>query len=105
MKALNGKDENGNNCMYHLGHFFFVINPEFFMGLDTFKKTAGGICRGLRESAKAPGAERIYTAGEKEYLSWQFRKDKGVPVGEAIQKEFIQLRDECGLDYKFPFEG
>ena len=23
---------------------------------------------------------------------------------EAIQKEFIQLRDECGLDYKFPFE-
>ena len=105
MKALNGKDENGNNCMYHLGHFFFVINPEFFMGLDTFKKTAGDICRGLRASAKAPGAERIYTAGEKEYLSWQFRKDKGVPVGEAIQKEFIQLRDECGLDYKFPFEG
>ena len=27
-----------------------------------------------------------------------------VPVGDAIQKEFIQLRDECGLDYKFPFE-
>ena len=22
----------------------------------------------------------------------------------AIQKEFIALRDECGLDYKFPFE-
>ena len=32
------------------------------------------------------------------------RKDKGVPVGESIQKEFIQLRDELGLDYKFPFE-
>ena len=31
-------------------------------------------------------------------------KDKGVPVGETIQKEFMQLRDECGLDYKFPFE-
>ena len=29
----------------------------------------------------------------------------GVPVGEAIQREFIQLRDECGLDYKFPFEA
>ena len=104
MKELNGKDENGNPKMYRLGHFFFVINPEFFMGLDTFKKTAGGICRGLRKSAKAPGAERIYTAGEKEYLAWQDRKDKGVPVGEAIQKEFMQLRDECGLDYRFPFE-
>ncbi|MBR1919013.1 MAG: Ldh family oxidoreductase [Spirochaetales bacterium] len=104
MKELNGKDENGNPKMYRLGHFFFVINPEFFMGLDTFRKTTGGICRGLRASEKAPGAERIYTAGEKEYLAWQDRKDKGVPVGEAIQKEFMQLRDECGLDYRFPFE-
>lgn len=105
MKALSGKDENGNNRMYHLGHFFFVINPEFFMGLDTFRKTAGDICRALRVSEKAPGAERIYTAGEKEYLAWQDRRDKGVPVGETIQKEFIALRDECGLDYKFPFEA
>ena len=104
MKALSGKDENGNNAMYRLGHFFIVINPEFFMGLDTFKKTAGDICRDLRDSKKAPGAERIYTAGEKEHLSWLDRKDKGVPVGEAIQKECIALRDEFGLDYHFPFE-
>jgi len=103
-KALTGKDKNGNNCMYRLGHFFFVINPEFFMGLDTFKNTSGDICRALRNSNKAPGAERIYTAGEKEHLAWLERQDKGVPVGEAIQKEFMQLRNECGLDYKFPFE-
>ena len=104
MKALNGKDAEGKPQMYRLGHFFFVINPEFFMGLETFKKTAGGICRDLRASAKAPGAERIYTAGEKEHLAWLDRKDKGVPVGEAIQKEFIALRDEFKLPYKFPFE-
>ena len=102
MKELSGKDENGNNKMYRLGHFFFVINPEFFMGLDTFKKTVGGILRGLRASEKAPGAERIYTAGEKEWLAWQDRKDKGVPVGESIQKELIQLRDELHLPYRFP---
>lgn len=104
LKELSGKDKEGHNRMYRLGHFFFVINPEFFMGLDTFKQTAGGICRGLRASQKAPGAERIYTAGEKEHLAWMERKDKGVPVGEAIQKEFIALRDECKLDYIFPFE-
>ena len=91
--------------MYRLGHFFFVINPEFFMGLDTFEKTSGDILRGLRASEKAPGAERIYTAGEKEWLAWQDRKDKGVPVGESIQKELITLRDRFGLDYKFPFEA
>ena len=104
MKELSGKDAEGNNRMYHLGHFFFVINPEFFMGLDTFRHTAGEICRGLRASEKAPGAERIYTAGEKEYLAWQERKDRGVPVSEALQKEFTALRDQCGIDYRFPFE-
>ncbi len=103
-KALSGKDAQGNNAMYHLGHFFFVIDPEFFMGLHTFRQTSGDILRALRNSEKAPGQERIYTAGEKEYLAWQERKDKGVPVGETIQQEFIQLRDECGLNYKFPFE-
>jgi len=104
MKALSGKDENGKDTMYRLGHFFFVINPEFFMGLDVFRQTAGGICRGLRASEKAPGADRIYTAGEKEWLVWQTRRKKGVPLGETICKEFIALRDECGLPYRFPFE-
>ena len=104
-KALSGKDADGNNAMYRLGHFFLVINPAFFMGLDTFRHTSGDILRALRNSTKAPGAQRIYTAGEKEHLSWVERERLGVPVSETIQKEFIQLRDECGLDYKFPFEA
>ena len=104
MKELSGKNPDGSNRMYRLGHFFFVINPEFFMGLDTFKKTAGDICRGLRASEKAPGAERIYTAGEKEWDAWQDRKDKGVPVGESVQKEIITVRDKLNLPYHFPFE-
>ena len=85
-------------------HFFFVINPEFFMGLDTFRETAGSICRGLRASEKAPGAERIYTAGEKEYLAWLDRKDKGIPLNPSVQKDLIEVRDRYGLDYTFSFE-
>ena len=104
MKELSGKNPDGSNRMYRLGHFFFVINPEFFGGLDTFRKTTGEICRTLRASEKAPGEERIYTAGEKEYLAWQERKDKGVPVGESIQKELTGLRDKFHLPYRFPFE-
>ena len=105
MKELSGKNPDGSNRMYRLGHFFFVINPEFFMGLDTFKETAGGILRGLRGAERAPGAERIYTAGEKEYLAWQDRKDKGVPVSESVQKELLELRDRYELPYRFPFEA
>ena len=104
MKELSGKNPDGSNKMFRLGHFFFVINPEFFMGLDTFKKTAGGILRDLRASEKAPGAERIYTAGEKEWDAWCERKDKGVPVGESVQRELVEVRDALGLPYRFPFE-
>lgn len=105
LKALDGKDEEGKIRPYHLGHFFIAIDTEAFMGAEAFKKTCGDILRDLRGSEKAPGQERIYTAGEKEYDVWMYRKDKGVPVTEAVQKEFIGFRDEFGLtQFKFPFE-
>ena len=103
MKALSGVDENGEKRMYHLGHFFFVVDPEAFIGREEFKKIAGDICRQLRNSEKAPGYDRIYTAGEKEYLAWLDRNDKGVPLTAAVQKEVIEIRNKLGLDYEFDF--
>ena len=104
MKALSGKAEDGSKQMYHLGHFFFVVDPEAFMGIETFRKTAGDICRQLRASKKMQGQTRIYTAGEKEYEAWLDRKDKGVPVGPSVQQELIAIRDEKNLPYRFDFE-
>jgi LDH2 family malate/lactate/ureidoglycolate dehydrogenase len=104
MKMLTGLGSHGEKVPYHLGHFFIAIDTEAFLGAESFKKTAGDILRELRASQVAPGEERIYTAGEKEYLSWLERKDKGVPIGEDVQKELIEVRDVLGLDHKFPFE-
>ena len=106
MRMLSGIGADGQKIPYPLGHFFIAVDTEAFMGADSFKKTAGDILRDLRASEKAPGHDRIFTAGEKEYEVWQFRKDKGVPVGEAVQKELIGLRDRFGLtQFVFPFEG
>lgn len=105
LKMLMGIGEHGEKVPYALGHFFIAIDTEAFMGLEAFKKTAGDILRALRASEKAPGEERIYTAGEKEYLVWQERKDKGVPLGEAVQKEILAVRDQLKLSYTFPFES
>ena len=74
------------------------------MGLDTFKRIAGTICREVRNSKKAPGEEQIYTAGEKEYIAWQYRKDHGCPVPPTLQKVMIELRDRWNMDYTFDFE-
>lgn len=104
MKMLTGMGPEGEKIPYNLGHFFMVIDPEAFMGREIFEKTTGDILRQLRSSQVAPGEERIYTAGEKEYLIWLERKDKGVPLGEAVMKELTQIRDELGMDFVFPFE-
>lgn len=106
LKMLTGLDAEGHKTPYPLGHFFLAIDTEAFMGAETFKRTAGNILRELRASEKAPGRDRIYTAGEKEHEVWMFRRDRGVPVGEAVQKEFLGLRDRFGLtEFRFPFEN
>ncbi len=105
LRALSGIGANGEKVPFHLGHFFIAIDTEAFMGLETFKKISGDILRDLRGSTKAPGEERIYTAGEKEHLVWMERKETGLPTNEAVQKELIKIRDELNLtQYKFPFE-
>ena len=103
-KALDGKDENGNKAPYHLGHFFIAIDTNHFLGEELCRKKAGEIIRSVRNSKKAPGAEKIFSAGEKEWLVWQQRKDSGVPINESVQAEMSKVRDEQKLDYVFPWE-
>ena len=103
-KSLDGVGENGEKVPYHLGHFFIAIDTDHFLGEELCRKKAGDIIRSIRASKKVPGQDRIYTAGEKEYEIWQQRKDSGVPINESVQKEMSKVRDDLGLDYKFPWE-
>ena len=103
-KDLDGKDEEGNIRPYHLGHFFIAIDTNHFLGEEICRKKTGDIIRKIRASRKAPGAERIYIAGEKEYEIWKQREPSGVPINESVQGEINAVRDELGLDYTFPWE-
>ena len=104
LKDIREVDPDGSKRPYHLGHFFIVIDPEAMIGRETFNHISGEIIRQLRESDKAPGHDTIYVAGDKEWRMKEYRKDKGVPMGSDIQKEFIQVRDELGINIRFPFE-
>jgi len=104
LKMLSGV-EDGKPVPINLGHFFIAINISSFIGLELFKKISGDILRSLRSSKKAPEAERIFTAGEKEHLAWLERKDKGAPINQNLQQQILTLKKELGLTkYKFPFE-
>lgn len=101
MKALTDVDDNGNKKPYKLGHFFIAINVENFVEIDKFRKQTGDMLRELRNSKKAPGCDKIYTAGEKEYLTYQYRKDKGVPMNDVLTKQINELNDKYNLGYDF----
>ena len=104
-KDLDGKDENGNIRPYHLGHFFIAIDTDHFMGEDVCRKKAGDILRSMRASKKAPGEDRIYTAGEKEHEIWLQRKEAGVPINDSVQAELCKVRDDLKLNYTFPWDN
>ena len=104
LKQLSGFDAEGNRIPYKLGHFFMAIDIAAFTEVATFKKITGDILRALRNSQKSPGAERIYTCGQKEYLAWLERKETGIPISQKLQQDIIAMRDELGLrQYQFDF--
>ncbi|NQT94802.1 MAG: Ldh family oxidoreductase [Lentisphaerae bacterium] len=104
MKALSGFS-GGERVPIELGHFFIAIDVEAFIAVDEFRKNTGEILRALRSSEKAPGQQRIYTAGEKEYETLVEREREGIPVPEGVQGDLVAMRDELGLvEFCFPWE-
>jgi LDH2 family malate/lactate/ureidoglycolate dehydrogenase len=104
LKQLCGL-EAGHKVPYRLGHFFLAMDIEAFCDVAEFRRATGDLLRQLRASRKAPGADRIYTCGEKEYLSWLERKDRGIPLTPATQREMLAMRDELGLKgFDFDFQ-
>ncbi len=103
LKDTIGIVEDGQKRL-KVGHFFLAINIESFLPLEVFEKTAGNIMRGLRSSKKEPGADRIYTAGEKEYDTMTSRGKTGIPLNKSLQEDIKIMREELNLDkYKSLF--
>jgi len=96
---------DGKKGPIELGQFFMAINIECFRSLEEFKKQVGDINRELRAAAKAPGVERIYTPGEKEWDTFQERSKIGVYIPPVTRKECETMRDACKLSTKFPWEN
>jgi len=104
MKELNGVDASGTKIPYPMGHFFLAINIEKFIDPAVFKAIAGSIMRQLRNSVKAAGQSRIYTAGEKEWLASIYRNAHGIPVPPVLREQLSALNRRFVLDCPFPWE-
>ncbi|MFX1469940.1 MAG: Ldh family oxidoreductase [Promethearchaeota archaeon] len=103
LKDTAGVIEDGQKRL-KVGHFFLAINVQNFIPTSKFKEITGNIMRELRSSKKAPGKERIYTAGEKEYYNELERKKIGIPINLSVQNDIKVMQNELRLNnYNFPF--
>ncbi|MGD8903935.1 MAG: Ldh family oxidoreductase [Anaerolineae bacterium] len=98
MKDLLGFAPDGSRRPYMLGHFFLAIDIEHFVPLEVSKQITGGILQALQASRKAPGQDRIYVAGEKEWEKQTLIREQGVPVNVNLRQELQVMRDELGIE-------
>jgi L-2-hydroxycarboxylate dehydrogenase (NAD+) len=100
---LVGFDKDGNKIPFSLGHFFMAINISHFMDLDEFKTIVGNIIRSMRESGKLPKADRIWTAGEKEFDNEKRFPKIGITTNDNLREEMLLLKKELNLKTDLPF--
>jgi len=96
LSAVTDLDREGKLQPVRIGHFFLALDVESFVPLEEFKKTTGDIMRELRAAKKAPGHDRIFTAGEKEYHCEQRVRHEGVPANPNLQKALKVMQQELG---------
>ncbi|MDF1513989.1 MAG: Ldh family oxidoreductase [Anaerolineae bacterium] len=97
MKDLLGFNADGSRRPHMLGHFFLAIDVQHFLPLEVSRKITGDIMRALQGAKKAPGADRIYVAGEKEYEKEKVVRELGIPVNTNLLKTLRRLRDALSV--------
>jgi LDH2 family malate/lactate/ureidoglycolate dehydrogenase len=97
MKDLLGFAPDGSRRPYMLGHFFLAVDIEHFVPLELSRQITGQIMRDLQSARKAPGQERIFVAGEKEWEQEAIVRERGVPVNRNLRQELEIMRDELEI--------
>jgi len=81
----------------HTSHFFLAFDPAMFGDPADIRARMSAYLMMLRESEKAEGCTRIYTAGEKAFEAKAKREKSGVPVEENTLNELDRIADALGI--------
>lgn len=67
-----------------LGHFFMVIDPSVFTGLESFTTRLDQMIHELHQAAPAKGVEQVLVPGELEAQTAKKRQKDGIPIPKHI---------------------
>ncbi|MGQ9552513.1 MAG: Ldh family oxidoreductase [Anaerolineae bacterium] len=85
----------------NVGHFLLALDIKAFRPIADFRADMDAFIKELRESPKAAGHDRIFIAGEKEFLEEEERRRLGIPLNPKVEED---LRDLCQqLRVPWPF--
>jgi len=79
------------------GHSFLAINVEAFMPLQEFRKRMDRMIDAMHETPLAPGAKRIYVAGEIEAENTQRSRSEGILLSKVTFSDLESLADRLGV--------
>lgn len=84
------------SSMYHdlskgreLGQLHIVINPEFFVGLDTFKQTISTMLDELKTVAPSAGFKEVNYPGERGRMREKNYEENGIEIVDDIYQYLI----------------
>jgi LDH2 family malate/lactate/ureidoglycolate dehydrogenase len=80
--------EQGLEVPMNLGR---AISLEAFSQVERFKDSMDDMLAALKASSPAQGQERVYTAGELEYLCERERRQTGIPLNRIVADNLRQI--------------
>ena len=83
--------------LHNVGHCFAAFDPARFRPLEEFKADMDDMLQALKDTPKAEGEERIYTAGEPEAECERRRLVEGIPLPRALVAEVNGIARALGL--------
>ncbi len=80
------------------GHFFGALRIDAFRDVADFKAEMDAMIRDLHATKPVEGVDRVYVAGEKEYLAEVENRRLGVPLLPGVVARLLELGQELGLN-------
>ena len=76
VRPLYREPDQPNDC----AHLFLAIDPELLGGVENFRRRSSGLAARVRDSATAPGVNRLYLPGEIEAERAAHQRRHGVLI-------------------------
>lgn len=99
VQPLYGDSSQPYNC----AHFFLALHVPDFQPAESFSARVAEVAQQVRQAARAPGVDRLYTPGERE---WQLAQDNAASLALPLPliEELERCAAECGRAAPLPLQ-